>query len=160
MTALFLYQMIIDKAIQGPSRIDQRGQCPLYRFRSVRCALFCVCVCLASSDHKSIGCINFFFRCFGSTDNNRLQHSPQCLQPVTLAFRDWPTQITNRFFRGSYFSRAFKSHCLFFLSIQIFSFLITTYIWCVDFSESISGEGLPTAKSWRYLRQIFQDRSP
>lgn len=88
MTALFLYQMIIDKAIQGPSRIDQRGQCPLYRFRSVRCALFCVCVCLASSDHKSIGCINFFFRCFGSTDNNRLQHSPQCLQPVTLAFRD------------------------------------------------------------------------
>lgn len=62
MTALFLYQMIIDKAIQGPSRIDQRGQCPLYRpcFRSVRCALFCVCVCLASSDHKSIGCINFF----------------------------------------------------------------------------------------------------
>lgn len=122
MTALFLYQMIIDKAIQGPSRIDQRGQCPLYRFRSVRCALFGVCVCLASSDHKSIGCINFFFRCSGSTDNNRLQHSPQCLQPVTLAFRDWPTQITNRFFRGSYFSRAFKSHCLFFLSIQILVF--------------------------------------
>lgn len=140
MTALFLYQMIIDKAIQGPSRIDQRGQCPLYRFRSVRCALFCVCVCLASSDHKSIGCINFFFRCFGSTDNNRLQHSPQCLQPVTLAFRDWPTQITNRFFKGKLFFSSFQRPLSVFLVHPNISFLITTYIWCVDFSESISGE--------------------
>lgn len=45
MTALFLYQMIIDKAIQGPSRIDQEGNVHyIAHALSLSGVLFFVCV--------------------------------------------------------------------------------------------------------------------